>query len=291
MTLEGWIPAWLVMALDMAFPVLLCLLLARELIGGHNRRNYILIAILAFMAGCNGLFHLGSLGLVPGGERLAIHLLIHTVLLLVAIIAGRIVPNFTANWLRLQGATRFPVTTAGVDLITFALTVTTGLAAVLAPAHWSTGLLAFAAALAHGFRLARWRGFATRSNPLLFVLHVAYAWLPAGYFLLGCAVFGWLFTPAASLHALTMGAMGSMVLAVTTRVALGHTGRPLQAARTTALAYWILLAAVLIRVLASVAGQHYTLMVNLSAAGWILSFAMFVWVYWPILTQPRVDEK
>jgi uncharacterized protein involved in response to NO len=85
--------------------------------------------------------------------------------------------------------------------------------------------------------------------------------------------------------------MGSMVLAVTTRVALGHTGRPLQAARTTALAYWILLAAVLIRVLASVAGQHYTLMVNLSAAGWILSFAMFVWVYWPILTQPRVDEK
>ena len=149
-------------------------------------------------------------------------------------------------------------------------------------------LQAFAAALAHGFRLSRWRGFSTISNPILFVLHAAYLWLPVGYALLGCAVFGWVFTPTAALHALTMGATGGMVLAVTTRVALGHTGRPLHAARATVMAYWILMLAVLMRVLGPLSENSYMLMIELSAAGWALAFAIFTWVYWPILTRAKL---
>ena len=90
--------------------------------------------------------------------------------------------------------------------------------------------------------------------------------------MLGCSVFGWLFTPTTALHALTMGAIGTMVMAVTTRVALGHTGRPLQAARATVAAYWLLMIAVLIRVLGPLPGIGYLLMIDLSAAGWIASF-------------------
>lgn len=289
MLFSGWLPASLVFFLDMLFPVLLGYLLSREIIGGRSRRNYPLIAIVVIVAGLNAFYHLGTVQWLPGGDRLAIYLLIHTLVLLVTIIAGRIVPAFTANWLRQQGQDQLPVNTGWVNNAALALTVLVGLTASFMPVNTLTGLLAFAAALVHGLRLGRWRGFATMSNPLLFVLHAAYLWLPIGYALLGCAVFGWLFTPTAALHALTMGAIGSMVLAVTTRVALGHTGRPLQASRLTVLAYWMLMLAVLVRVLGPLSGKAYMMVIGLSATGWIMAFAIFTWVYWPILSRAKAE--
>ena len=289
MALIGWLPAGLVFLLDMLFPVLLALLLGREIIGGRSQRNYPLVAIMVVVALLNVLYHLGANLWMPGSDRLAIYLLIHTIVLLVTIIAGRIVPSFTANWLRQQGETDLPVNSERVNRLALWLTILVGLSASFKPMHPITGILAFTAALVHAYRLSRWKGFATISNPLLFVLHVAYLWLPVGYALLGCAVFGWLFAPTAALHALTMGAIGSMVLAVTTRVALGHTGRPLQAARATVMAYWIFMLAVLIRVLGPLSGTGYMLLIDLSAAGWMLAFAIFTWVYWPILGCARVD--
>jgi uncharacterized protein involved in response to NO len=283
----GWIPASLVFFLDMLFPVLLALLLGREIIGGRSQRNYPLVAIMVIVVMLNVLYHLGANQWLAGGDRLAIYLMIHTILLLVAIIAGRIVPAFTGNWLRQQGRDKLPVNSDLVDSIVLSLTVVVGLAASFVPTQALTGVLAFALALLHGFRLSRWRGFSTTGNPILFVLHVAYLWLPIGYALLGCAVFGWLFSPTAALHALTMGAVGSMVLAVTTRVALGHTGRPLHAARLTVLAYWVFMLAVLVRVVGPLVSTDYMLMINLSAAGWILAFLLFTWVYWPILSRSR----
>jgi len=287
MLLSIYIPAGLVFFIDMLFPVLLACLLSREIIGGRSRRNYPLIAIVFMVAIFNAVYQLGAGQWLPGGDRLAIYLLIHTLLLLVVIIAGRIVPTFTGNWLRQQGHEQMPVNNDIVNWTALALTLLVGLAASFIPVHPLTGVLAFAAAFVHGLRLARWKAFATVSNPLLFVLHVAYLWLPVGYVLLGCAVFGWLVSPTAALHALTMGAIGSMVLAVTTRVALGHTGRPLHAARLTVLSYWLFILAVLVRVLGPLSGQGYMLMIDLSATGWILSFAIFTWVYWPILSRPR----
>ncbi len=289
MILIGWLPAGLVFLLDMLFPVLLASLLGREIIAGRSQRNYPLVAIMVVVALLNVLYHLGANQWMPTGDRLAIYLLIHTLVLLVVIIAGRIVPSFTANWLRQKGEKSLPVNSEPVNRLALWLTVLLGLAASFKPMHPITGVLAFTAALVHGYRLSRWKGFATISNPLLFVLHVAYLWLPIGYALLGCAVFSWLFAPTAALHALTMGAIGSMVLAVTTRVALGHTGRPLQAARATVIAYWIFVIAVLIRVLGPLSGKSYMMMLDLSAAGWMLTFAIFTWVYWPILGRARVD--
>jgi uncharacterized protein involved in response to NO len=288
MLLDGWLPAGIVVILDMLFPVLLALLLSREIIAARNRRNYPLVVIVFGIAALNGLYHAGAVHWLPGMDRLAIYLLIHTLLLLVTIIAGRIVPSFTGNWLRQQGRDDMPVDTDRVNQATLALTLSTGLAASFITMHWLTGLLAFATAGVHAFRLSRWRGMQTISNPLLFVLHAAYLWLPVGYALLGCAVLGWLFTPAAALHALTMGAIGSMVLAVTTRVALGHTGRPLAASRLTVLAYCLLMLAVLGRVLSPLTGNAYLAMIDFAAAGWMLAFALFTWVYWPILCRPRV---
>lgn len=289
MLLVGWIPAGLIFILDMLFPILLLCLLGREIIAGGSRRNYPLIAIMVMFSCLNALYHLGVIGWLSGGERLAIYLLIHSLLLLVTVIAGRIIPSFTGNWLRQQGSERLPVDTVLVNIAAIGLTIVTGLAASFLPMHPITGVLAFGAALVHGIRLSRWRALATISNPLVFVLHVAYLWVPLGYTLLGCSVFGWFFTPGTALHALTIGAISSMILAVTTRVSLGHTGRPLQAARLTVLAYLLIMLAGLLRVLGPLSGGDYLLMIDLSAAAWISAFALFCWVYWPILSRPRTD--
>lgn len=287
MLLSAWLPASLVLLLDILFPVLLAWLLSREIILGRSRRNYPLIVIVFGMAGLNGLYHIGAAQWLPGSDRLAIYLLIHMFLILVTIIAGRIVPGFTGNWLRQQGRTQLPVNNEAVNRVALVLTLLVGITASFMPTHPLTGALAFAAALFHGLRLSRWRAFSTLANPLLFVLHAAYLWLPIGYALLGCSVFGWLFSPTAALHALTMGAIGSMVLAVTTRVALGHTGRALHAARLTVLAYWLLMLAVAVRVFGPLSGKGYMLTIDVSATAWILSFVIFTWVYWPILSRPR----
>jgi len=289
MTMAGLMPAWLVAATDMAFPLLLCVFTAREIIGAGNRRNYPIVGITALLAILNLVYHLGAMQLLPGADRLAIYLLIHSILLLITVIAGRVVPNFTANWLRARGATRLPANNAHVDRLTILLTLAVGIAASTVPTSPLTGTLGFAAAVLHAIRLSRWCGLSTADEPLLFVLHIAYSWLPIGYALMGCAVFDWIFTPTTALHALTMGAVGGMILAMTTRVPLGHTGRPLTASRLTVVAYILLTLAVLIRVLGPMIFPDYLATVDLSATGWVVAFAIFVWVYWPVLTRPRED--
>jgi uncharacterized protein involved in response to NO len=289
MMVAGQMPHWLVALLDMAFPLLLCLLAAREIIGAGNRRNFPIVGITAVLAILNLFYHLGAMQLLPGAERMAIYLLIHTILLLVTVIAGRVVPNFTANWLRARGATRLPANDALVDRLTIVVTVAVGIGASTAPTSTVTGLVAFAAAVLHVMRLSRWCGLATVDEPLLFVLHIAYAWLPIGYALTGCVAFGWLFAPTAALHALTMGAIGGMILAMTTRVSLGHTGRPLMASRLTVVAYLMLGLAVIVRVLGPLVSADYLATVELSALCWVFAFAIFAWVYWPVLTGPPLN--
>ena len=290
MVLAGLMPLWLVAALDIAFPLSLCLLVAREILGAGNRRNYPVVGITAVLAILNIVYHLGTMQVLPGADRLAIYLLIHAILLLITVIGGRVVPNFTANWLRARGATRLPSDNVLVNRLTIFLTLVVGIAVSTAPMSIVTGLLCFAAAIFHAIRCSRWCGLATLPEPLLFALHVAYFWLPVGYGLMGCAIFEWIFLPTAALHALTMGAIGSMILAMTTRVPLGHTGRQLTASRLTVVAYMMLTLAVLVRILGPLISSDYLATVEWSAVGWVISFSIFAWVYWPVLTRPPIDS-
>jgi uncharacterized protein involved in response to NO len=182
-----------------------------------------------------------------------------------------------------------PASNVLVDRLTIFLTLAVGIMASTAPTSLVTGYLSLAAAVLHAIRLSRWCGLATSDEPLLFVLHIAYSWLPIGYGLMGCVVFDWIFAPTAALHALTMGAIGSMILAMTTRVPLGHTGRPLTASRLTVVAYMMLTLAVLLRVLGPLIFPDYLATVEWSATGWVFTFAIVTWVYWPVLTRPPED--
>ena len=289
MAASGFLPPWSVAPLDLAFPLLLFLFVLQEIIAAGNRRNYPIVVMTAVLALLNLLYHLGAAGRLPHGDRTAVYLMTHTILLLITVIGGRIVPNFTANWLRGRGVARLPGNNATIDRLTILATLSVGLAASLLAPGAITGVLAILAAVLHAIRLRAWRGLATRDEPLLFMLHVAYAWLPVGYALAASAVFGWVFPPTAALHALTMGGIGSMILAMTARVPLGHTGRALHASRLTVLAFAMLTVAVVIRVLSPLSGSLYPAMIDTSAVGWILAFAIFGAHYWPILTRPRVS--
>jgi uncharacterized protein involved in response to NO len=291
MLLAGLMPIWLVAGIDMMFPLMLCGLSAREIIGAGNRRNYPIVGITAVLVILNLIYHLGAMGLLPGADRVAVYLLIHTILLLITVIAGRVVPNFTANWLRARGITRLPSSHALIERSTILVTLAVGIAASVVPASPVTGVLGIAAAILHSIRLSRWRGLSTTGEPLLFVLHVAYSWLPIGYACMAFAIFGWVFSPTTALHALTMGAIGGMILAMMTRVPLGHTGRPLRASSLTVAAYLSLSLAVFLRVVGPLISPDYLSPIDWSATAWILAFAIFVWVYWPVLTQPRLDTN
>lgn len=277
------LPAYAVLALDMLFPALLCVFVAREVIAARNRRNYKIVAIVALLALLNLGYHL----LDP---RTALLLMVHGVLLLVAVIGGRVVPNFTANWLRGQGVQDLPSNHRIADALAIGLTLLVGVAASLAVERELTAVLAVAAALAHAFRVSQWRGLRTLGNPLLFVLHLAYGWLPAGYVLLAMASLQLAFTPSAALHALMMGAIGTMILAMMTRVPLGHTGRPLRASRTIVVAYAVLTVAVIARIAGPVVPGWYLATLNIAAIGWCAAFVLFVHVYLPVMLGPRLDS-
>lgn len=284
------LPLWLVALADMLFPVLLCVLFGREVFGARNKRNYKVFWIAISLAALNLIYHLGVTGVIDGADYIAVYLLIHGVLLLVTLIGGRVVPSFTANWLRGQGASKLPRNHQIIDRVAITLTVLVGLSVVFLPGRVTIGVLALSAAAFHAVRVAQWCGLRTISNPLLFVMHVAYWWLPIGYAMMGVASLGWAFTPTAALHALTMGGIGGMIMAMMTRVPLGHTGRALHASRLTVTAYVILMVSVVIRVLSPWNAGHYLQMINAAAAGWCLAFAIFLWVYWPVLTKPALER-
>jgi len=285
---ERW-PAWWVAGLDLLFPVLLCALVGREVLGARSRRNYPIAAITGMIALLDLLHHLAAAGVLGGGERRVLSLMVHLVLVLITIVAGRIVPAFTRNWLAARGETRLPRRLPWLERSIVPLTALTGVAASASPTGGATGVLALLCGLAHGLRLGHWRGAATRAEPIVWVLHAAYLWLPLGYLLTALAAMGLVLPPVGAQHALTVGAIGGMILAVTTRVGLGHTGRPLRAAQPIVLAYLVLGLAALLRILAPVFDATGTTLLTLSAAGWIFAFGCFVGVYGPVLTQPRSE--
>jgi uncharacterized protein involved in response to NO len=154
-------------------------------------------------------------------------------------------------------------------------------------AHW----LQLIAGLALGMRLARWRGAATLREPLLWVLHLGYGWLALGFLLLALNGLVPLLPETTALHGLTVGAIGTMTLAVMTRASLGHTGRPLIAGPGTMAIYVLITLAAILRLLAPLDGGHYLLVLTLAGAAWSGAFGLFVLLFGGPLLLPRVRDE
>lgn len=263
---------------------------ARQIFAAHNRNKPILIVLLLFAAAC-GLDHAAAMGLTADpaiGMRAGFAL----VLMLIAIIGGRIIPAFTRNWLAKHGhVDGLPIMANRFDHVVLAVTATALAPWALAPtAHPVAWLLVIAGAL-QAARLNRWAGFSAIGDPLVFVLHVAYAWLPAGLLLLGAAI-SWPIVPMSSaLHALGAGAMAAMTLAVMTRATRGHTGRPLKADAATVAIYVLVNLGALLRVAAPLLPFDYMLSIRLAGGLWDGAFLLFVLVYGRMALPRPVDDR
>ena len=267
----------------------LVLAVGREIFAGRHWRGAPMLVALLFLLAGETLVQLEVLGLAATaalGERLGIA----TLAALIALVGGRIVPSFTRNWLaRARPGSSAPARQRPLDLACLAV-LFAGLAAWVAAPYSSTSsalLVAGGAALA--LRLARWRGLATLREPILFVLHLGYAWLAFGVGFLGLnGLFLWL-PPSAGLHAITVGAVGTMTLAVMTRTTLRYNGRPLHAGAGTLAMYGLVNLAAVLRVAAPLAGEYAGLVTSLAGAAWTVAFATFASLYGPLLAKRGQD--
>jgi uncharacterized protein involved in response to NO len=284
-------PFGVVAAVDLAFLPLLAAFLARPLMRERNRNTPLLLVLLVLWL-CNVGFHLGVIRGDAALSRQALLAGVDFVLVLVTVIGGRITPSFTTSALRLRGINGVVRSSRGLTTITVALMIVVAVIDVARPDSVAAGWVALVAALAHAARLAQWQGHRTWREPIVWILHLAYAWLPVGLALKALALLSGVAAASFWLHALTIGAIATMILGVMTRVALGHTGRPLRVRRLVTLAYGLVSAAVLVRVFGTwLPSVSYPALIAVSGALWTAAFGLFLWVYAPILLAPRADGK
>lgn len=284
--LPQMLPMGLLAALDFALLPLVAIALGRVLILTGNRRNLLFLPILLALAGFNGAVHLDMLGIAPGWGRPALLAAMLMVALLMVVMGGRVIPFFTGRRLPhvpLRNPTPLHWASAALAL---AATV----AWLLLPGSPVTGLLLGLTSMALLLRLAGWRPWATRGEPLLWVLHLGYLWLAVGYALLAASSFGWGVAATVGVHALMTGALGALGLGMIARVALGHSGRPLVVSGGMVAAFALVNLAALVRV-ATALGLGWPGLLHLSGTLWALAFALYLFHFAPILLRPRADAQ
>jgi uncharacterized protein involved in response to NO len=290
MATSGLISLSLAVLVDFLFLPLVAAVAAREIVAAGNRRNFKLLAVLALLIPGNAVFHVETMraGVADYGQRLGLA----TVIGLIVLIAGRIVPNFTRNALLRLKPGRLPEPSGRFDIAAIAVSVAALGAWVILPQSAATGVLAVAAGVLQLIRLARWAGERARGDWLVVVLHVAYVFIPVGFLLAGAAALAPQVTmTGATAHAWGVGAIGLMTLAVMTRATLGHTGRQLAASRGTAIVYGLAILAALARIAASFPSSVNAALLQVAATAWIAAFAGFVAIYGPMMLRPGLTAK
>ncbi|GGF60768.1 short-chain dehydrogenase [Azorhizobium oxalatiphilum] len=271
----GWTGALLI---DSAFLLAFALVTAREIVAGKNWRNAKVVGIVLMLAIANIAFHLEAAwtGSATFAARAGIGLLV----LLILLVGGRVVPSFTGNWLARQGLPARPVPFGRPDGAILLLAAAALLVWIAHPEGPLTGTLLLCAGMANLWRLARWQGWRTLSDPLVLVLHVGFALTAIGFLAAAAHAFAPSMVPAAlGLHIWAIGGIGGMTLAIMTRATLGHTGRALHASRLTVLIYLAIAAALLTRAVAALPVPHQMPLIHLSATLWVIAFVLFLMSY------------
>lgn len=273
-------------AVDVVFLPIAAWPLFRVLQQSRNVRNMFLVVLLGLLAAANACFHAAALGWARIDPMAPVHAAILLIVVIEVVIGGRVIPMFTRNGA--PGAQ--PVQDARRDTWALALTVLAGVA-------WTAGLpapltasLALFAAVGQAARLIGWQPWRTWRNPLLWVLHVSYGWIPFGFLLLALAQYG-IVSGSAALHVLTVGALAGLVMGMITRTALGHTGRPLKAGRGETAMFVLVQAAVVLRFAAGVLPAWRTAGLVLATVCWSAAFLAYLAVYVPYLASARIDGR
>jgi uncharacterized protein involved in response to NO len=277
--------------LDLAFIPALALAVAGPLLASGKARNLILLVPLTLFWIGDVLMQAEFFGLTSNTAATGARLGIDVMLLMITVIGGRIVPTFTTNALHASGLMVEARHSALLDRGSIAAMALLLVSEAATGMSLVTGVVALSATILNGARLAGWRGERTLNSPILWVLHLGYAWLVFGLFLKAIAALTEVIPETVALHALTAGAMGTMLLAVMSRAGLGHTGRALQVHPATVVSYVLISLAALLRVTAALMPQLYSQLMIGSGIAWTAGFLLFLAIYGPILTSARPDAR
>ncbi len=288
-TFGAALPGWAVAIGDLAFLVALVAIIGREIRAGANWRNLPVLGLCLLLLFGNAVFHyVATQGAVASsgiGARLGASALV----MLLSVIGGRVVPSFTRNWLARRAPGPMPVVINAFDHVTLGISGLALVGWIGWPEQTLTAVSLAVAGLMQAARLARWAGYRTWPEPLVVVLHLAYAFVPVGFLLSAASVIVPGIPALVGMHAWMTGAVGMMTLAMMTRASLGHTGRDLSAGYAETAIFALILAAVLARIAAGLGGSTWLL--DVAGAGWIGAFSLYAVAYWPVLTGPRLAMK
>jgi uncharacterized protein involved in response to NO len=263
---------------DMLFAICVAFGIGRPLVASGNRRNWFFIVLVLALGAASIAFQ--------AYPQLGVALGLDVVLFVMTVVAGRVVPAFTNSAVPAAGARRIAaLEKAALGAILLLL------AADALGLGSAAGAVALVAAVLHAWRLALWAPLRTRGRPILWILHLSYAWIVLHLALRGLAAFN-LVSPVLAIHALTVGAIAGLTLGMMTRTSRGHTARPLGTGRAELAAYALVQAAAIVRVLVPLAlPGAYVASIGFSALLWSGAFAVFTFAYFPILTRPRLDGQ
>jgi uncharacterized protein involved in response to NO len=285
----GLVPPAIAALIDLAFLPALALAVIGPLLAAGRARNLMLLVPLALFWAGDVAMQAEFLGLTANTAAAGARAGIDVLLLLITVIGGRIVPTFTANALNALGLAP-PRSFAMLDRLAIGAMALFLLSEAASAPDVAIGLIALAAAILNGARLALWGGGRTLFSPILWVMHLGYLWLVVGLLLKAAAFLTETIAETAALHALTIGAIGTMLFAVMSRAGLGHTGRPLRAHPLTVLAYVLISAAAFLRILATFVPDEMPPLLISAGIAWTVACLAFLVVYAPILTMASVDR-
>ena len=273
---------------DGGFLVAVAGLVWREIIASKSWDRAPMGVLVSLLAGANILFHVLSLSgaETDRSERMALGM----VMMLLALIGGRLIPNFTGELLANSNRVERPASFSRYDGLSIALVGFAVLSWIAQPSSMVTGWLFALAGLANLGRLSRWYGWATWREPLVLILHFGYGWFALSLLILGGSILGIGLPKEDAIHAFTSGAVGAMTLAVMTRASLGHTGRPRHAGPLTVLIYMLVNLGAVLRVFGPMTDLPANVVLAVAAGSWSGAYLLFALVYGPFVLRPSLDE-
>jgi uncharacterized protein involved in response to NO len=274
-------------ALSVLFFVAAALLLAQPVVRTRNARNYIVPPILLAFAAANLAFHLAVAGTLAINPRLMLHVGLLIVATVIFFMGLRVIAFFTSRALQIQQVANgraVTVVSVAAPLAMAVLVAADGPALVIAA-------LGAAAGFINLVQLVRWWHPQVASRPLLWVLFAGYACTAIGVLLYGFAYAWWPLLTSAALHSVAVGGIGLLTLGMMTRTALGHTGRALEVPPPLGVAFWLVLIATLLRLVAALPSPLSAVALTASGLAFAAGFALFVYRFGPWLIRPRADGQ
>lgn len=289
-------PSMIWMIVDLIWILLAAYFLAKPIVQRKQWNNLFFAPLLLVISYLNAKLHLISLGVSFGTEPYDLRSTSLTIVIVISIIVlvvgGRVIPFFTWRGTNTEQITRIKAIEWLAMIPSWLLVLNVLLPVPQAINQVTLPALLILTGSMHLIRFVRWRSFQTLKTPLLWSLHAAYIFLILGIFMLGLNAMSVGISYSVALHLITIGGIGGMILSMISRVSLGHTGRPLQVGRWIVCAFAAMILSALVRtvmilLLPSLAINGYVI----SATLWAIAFTLFSVLYFPVLTQPRIDGR